>query len=275
MLANTIELNDKVQIPLIGLGTWQVTGTDCEEAVRMAIKTGYRHIDTADRYGNHMEVAKGIKSTGIERQSLFLTTKIWRDSLRPEELKSNVQRFLEELQTEYIDLLLIHWPNTEVDMAESVIAMDELKQKGVIRSIGISNFTIDLIRNLLQKLENTDISIDNHQFEFHPSLQQEELVNFSMDKLMTVTAYSPIAQGQDLELDVIKKIAREHGVNEGQVVLAWIRQRGIIAIPRSSSKKHIEENFKSLEVELSKEDIKKIDSLDRENRLVRPSWAPF
>ncbi|MBD3362855.1 aldo/keto reductase [Candidatus Dojkabacteria bacterium] len=272
------KLNHRSKIPVLGFGTWKLKGTECQNAVFNALKVGYRHIDTADAYKNHQEVGKAINGSGIKRDEIFLTSKVWRTSLNPEDLKKDTKRFLDELDTDYLDLLLVHWPNDDVPISDTIGAMKELKTEGLVNHIGVSNFTalqLKILLNSSQHILGKDISIANHQFEFHPTLQQKELVKFSHQNDISVTAYSPLGHGQDLEIKKIKDIAGARGCTEAQVILAWIRQKGIIAIPRSSDPKHIQENFESLNVELSDEDLGKIDTLDNNNRIVNPSFSPF
>lgn len=274
----TIKLNSSNDIPLLGFGTWQLNGQECVNSVRMALELGYEHIDTADAYQNHVQVAKGIAESGIDRDGVFLTTKIWRDRLKSEDLRKDVDRFLNELKTNYIDLLLIHWPNDAVDMYKTVKSMNNLKKDGVIRSIGISNFNKSHIKDLLENIKldkRDDILIDNHQFEIHPSLNQTELINLSRSLNMTVTAYSPIAQGQDLKMREVDEIAGKYSVSPAQVILAWLRSKEIVSIIRSKTEQHIKANFDSLQVELSQDDIKILDSLNSNNRIVSPSFAKF
>lgn len=274
----TKKLNEMAEIPLLGFGTWQLKGNNCSNSVAHALKTGYRHIDTADYYQNHEDVGKAIQSSGIPRDQIFLTTKIWRTDLKPEDVEKNTKRFLDELQTDYIDLLLIHWPNNDLSILETLKAMKKLKTDRKINSIGVSNFTIKLLKNLFKnskEIIDKDLSIDNNQIELHPSLQQKDLVEYCFKNDITVTAYSPLGRGKDLDVDEIKEIANAHDCNESQVILAWMRQSGIIAIPKSGDPVHIDDNFHSLEIKLEKDELKIMNGLDRENRLINPSFALF
>lgn len=254
----------------IGFGTWQLQGKVCDEVVAFALQTGYTHIDTADIYQNHRDVAQGIKNSGVARDKFFLTSKIWRTNLDPQPLKADAQRFLEELETDYLDLLLVHWPNSTTPIGQTLGAMQELKEQGLIRNFGISNFTIELIAEIPESFE-----LSNHQFEYHPSLQQKDLLQASWDRGMSVSAYSPLAQGHDLQLSQIQEIAEKHEVSSAQVVLAWLRQRKLIPIVRSSNHAHIENNFASLQLQLSEAELSSIDELDSGKRFVNPGFSPF
>lgn len=267
----TIQLNKSVSIPVLGFGTWQLIGKDCVNGVRIALETGYRHIDTADKYGNHREVAQGIKQGGVPRNEIFLTTKIWRTDLAKDTVPISCDRFLQELQTDYIDLLLIHWPNKDIPIGETLEAMNKLKEAGKVKAMGVSNFT----KHHLEDALKTDIEITNNQVEIHPSFRQEEMKAFCDEKEITVTAYSPLGRGQDIALPTIQTIAQKHNATPAQVILAWLLSRGIIAIPKSDKQEEIESNFKAPELVLSEEDIAAINSVPQGPRLVNPEFAEW
>ncbi len=265
------KLKNGLSIPAIGFGTWKLKGRSCFDAVKSAIEYGYTHIDTADVYGNHTEVGRGISDSGINRKDLFLTTKVWRDDLRKDDLISSVNRFLDELKTDYIDLLLVHWPNSDIPIQETLAAMEELKDRQIIKAIGVSNFTIPL----LQEAIDTGIEIVNNQVEFHPSLNQKELKTFCDDKNVMLTAYSPIAQGADLKIPVIQLLSVKYGKTPAQIVLNWILKKNIVVIPRSSKPERIKENLEALSFELAEEDSVQIDAVNLHTRIVHPAFAPF
>ena len=267
----TIPLNSKTSIPQLGFGTWQLTGEECVQGVAMALQTGYRHIDTADGYGNHREVAKGIRQSGVAREDLFLTTKIKRDDITKEKLGGTVNRFLEELGTDYIDLLLIHWPNKDIPIGDSLGAMNELKEAGKIRAIGVSNFT----KRHIEEALSTGVEVVNNQIEIHPTFKQEDMVSFLQEKGISVTAYSPLGRGQDLALPVIQDIAQKRGMAPAQVILSWLLSRNIIAIPKSEKKEYIESNFQAAELALTPEDIESINAIPDKERMVSPEHAEW
>jgi diketogulonate reductase-like aldo/keto reductase len=273
------DLTSDAEIPLLGLGTWQVTGQECTDAVRTALDYGYRHIDTADVYNNHQAVAQGIKEAEVDREDFFLTTKLWRTEFEPEKVQPAIDRYLEELETDYLDLVLIHWPHEGVDMAETLAELHKKQKEGVINHLGISNYTTSLMKELLGKLEDNhpEIELVNHQFELHPSLYQKDLVEFSKEHGMTVTAYSPVAQTEDFGIEVIQELAEKYDATPAQVIMAWILEKDLIVIPRSKSAEHIKENFDSLDLvdQIADEDYQKIDKLDMHNRIVDPGFAQF
>lgn len=264
----------ETSVPLLGFGTWQLKGDVARQAVTDALEVGYRHIDTADVYGNHLEVGSAIADAGLTREDLFITSKIWRTDFEPETLKESAHRFLDELQLDYLDLLLLHWPNTNFDHAAAVTAMNELAEEGIIKNYGVSNFTIQLLTELAETLPE-GVAVTNNQVELHPSLYQKDLIEYCQTNDITVTAYSPIAQGKDLSLDEVVAIAKDHNCSEAQVVLAWFRHLNIIAIPRSATLDHIKDNFASQEVTLTDTEVATLSSLNSDLRIVHPDWAPF
>lgn len=258
-------------IPILGFGTWPLKGDLCVEAVDVALRVGYRHIDTADGYENHRSVGRAIRESGIGRGEIFLTTKVRRDDLRRETVVAAGNRFAEELRTDYLDLLLIHWPNDAIPMAETFAGLQALKDAGVIRHFGVSNFTIG---RLERALALTDGILAN-QVEFHPSLHQKELLDYCRSRDIAVTAYSPTAKGADLALPIIQEMAKKYARSASQVALTWLIGKGIVAIPRSASAAHIADNFAALAWELAPEDVERIDRAHANNRGTRPAFADF
>ena len=266
-----LKLESGNNIPQIGFGTWQLTGDTAHSSILTALEVGYRHIDTADRYGNHKEVAKAIAESRIKRGELFITTKQWRSELDKDSINENAKRFLDELQTNYIDLLLIHWPNKDVPIEETLSSFEDLKSNNIIKSYGVSNFTIQHLQKALDK----GFHPDNNQVEFHPSFNQKELKEYCDKNKIILTAYSPIAQGEDLKLKEVRNLAYKYGKSEAQVIINWLIQSGIVAIPRSAKKDHIEDNFKATKWGLEKEDIKIMNNLDSGNRMLLPDFHEF
>ena len=266
-----LNLNENTRIPILGFGTWKLSGDICQKSVEKALEVGFRHIDTADKYGNHHEVGEAIKSSLLKREDLFITTKIWPTNLKRDSVITCGETFLKELQLEYLDLLLIHWPNHEIPISETLTAMNELRDKGIIKAIGVSNFTV----NHLKEAKASGIQVSNNQIEFHPSLNQRELVEYCKQNQITVTAYSPNAQGQDLKIAEIQIMATKYGKTESQIILKWIITKGIAAIPRSDKDRHIEENFQIWDWELDDADMKIMDNLNSDNRLTNPDFAEF
>jgi diketogulonate reductase-like aldo/keto reductase len=253
----TIRLNADAAIPVLGFGTWQLTGETCVEAVSCALGVGYRHIDTADAYGNHWEVAQGVKKSGVAREEIFITTKVWRTDLAHDVVLGNCDRFLDELGTEYIDLLLIHWPSREGIPVEATLrAMEELRLAGKVRALGVSNFTPALLEEALAG----GVEIVNDQVELRPSYNQRELRDFCKNKNISITAYSSLKGGDDA-LPLIVELAKKYGMTPAQVIINWVIARGLVAIPKSSRPERIKENFEALDFTIEDADLARIDSL--------------
>jgi diketogulonate reductase-like aldo/keto reductase len=237
--------------------------------VREALELGYRHIDTAEMYENEREVGRGISDSSVARADVFVTTKLWRDSLTRAAVPMHVDKSLKGLGTDYVDLLLIHWPNAEVPLEETLGAMTRLLEEGKARAIGVSNFPVALWR---EALELAPVGVN--QVELHPYLAQKELLAFARDRGLQLTAYRPIAKGRVAEEPVIVEIARSHEHTPVQVSLRWLVQQGVAAIPKTGRRDHLQENFRIFDFELTDDEMKTIASLDRERRFVDPGWAP-
>jgi 2,5-diketo-D-gluconate reductase B len=258
-------------MPVLGLGTWRLTGADCTAAVPAALELGYKAIDTADAYGNHKEVGAAIKASGVERGELFITSKVWRQNLHKQAVLDSAKRNLEELQLDYLDLYLIHWPNRTVPMAETLEALSELKQQGLIKAIGVSNFTKKHVAEALA----TGTEISMNQIEFHPTLNQADLKKFCEDNGIFITAYSSLAEGHSLELPAVQRIATAKGATPAQVIIAWTIQSNMFAIPKSKNKQRLEENINALEVELTAEEIAELNNLNEDYRTCTPGFHEF
>jgi diketogulonate reductase-like aldo/keto reductase len=260
-----IILNDGTKIPIVGFGTYKCTEQEGIESVRSAISNGYSLIDTAAIYGNEEAVGKGIKASGVSREDLYLTTKLWRESLGYESAKKEFEKSLKRLDVDYIDLYLIHWPanaknydNWQKANADSWRAMEELQAEGKIKSIGVSNF----FQEHLEALFKTATMIPSvNQIEFHPGYWQQELVAYCKKQNIAVESWSPLARGKILGNEVLEAIAKKHNKSVSQVCLRWIIQHDVIVIPKSTSTKRIEENINLFDFELSKEEMQLIDTL--------------
>lgn len=260
------------EIPVIGLGTWKLTGETCTYAVRNAFEIGYRHIDTADVYGNHQDIAPVLEETELERNDLFITSKVHRMNLRYNDLINTAERLLDELGLDYLDLLLIHWPNKEIPTEETLKALSELKDEGTVRNIGVSNFTID---HLKEALEYDEDLIVTNQVEFHPYLYQKELLEFCQDNNIVLTAYSPLGSGEIFKDKRVTDLADKYNINPGQLVLRWLVEKDIIVIPKASSLGHLKENFNIFNWEMPLEVVEVLDNLDRNERFVCPPFNEF
>lgn len=257
-------------MPALGFGTYRLTGRACRRGVTDAIEIGYRHIDTAQVYGNESQVGEGLNDAGLAREDLFLTTKVWMDSLEPREVHRSFEESLSKLQTEYVDLLLIHWPSDAMDLEATLDAMMELREEGRARNIGVSNFTADLTRGALEHAP-----IFCNQVEYHPYLSQDDLLKVSRNRDLLLTAYCPIARGEVMRDERVQEIGRRYDKTPAQTALRWlIQQEQVCAIPKAASPEHRRENFDVFDFELTDDEMDCISSFSSERRLVEPSWAP-
>lgn len=267
----TIE-RDRGAMPVLGLGTWQNDGVIGRRAVREAIDLGYRHIDTAQMYENEEEVGQAVKESGVHRNGLFITTKIAPGHLRPANVLSSCDQSLKRLVTGYVDLLLVHWPDESVPLEETLGAMAELREQGKVRHIGVSNFTVDLLE---QAMAATEVPIFCNQVEYHPYLDQSAVLSFCRDHDIAVVAYCPLAQGRVLDDRRLAEIGSRYDKTPSQVALRWlIRQDGVAAIPKATSKAHLEENLNILDFDLTDAEAEMIAGLEKDGRIINPSWAP-
>lgn len=268
----TIQLNENITIPQIGLGTWQLTGREGKVAIKQALDLGYRHIDTAYHYNNHEAVGRAIAESDVDRSKVFVTTKIWRDHLTESKLNQQFEESLEQLGMDYVDLLLVHWPNEDVPIQETLEAIRALQQEGRVKALGVSNFTTDLLGEALA----TDVEIVVNQVEYHPTLVQQNLKRFCDDNDITLTAYSPFGHdGRDLELEPIKRIAENKEVTAATVVVRWLVEQGIVAIPKSAKASHQKQNLQAQDITLSDEEIEVISNCGQGNRIIAPDYGPF
>ncbi len=257
----TTVLNNGVEMPLLGFGVFQIPDAEeCERSVYEAIRTGYRLIDTAAAYGNEEAVGDAIKRAGVPREELFVTTKLWVEDAGDERTKRAFERSLQRLQLEYLDLYLIHQPFGDVYGAWR--AMEELYRQGRTRAIGVSNFQPDRLMDLIV---HNDVVPAVNQIETHPFNQQMEMQQFLQANGGQMEAWAPFAEGKHniFENEVLVSLAGKHKKTVAQIVLRWLTQRGIVAIPKSVRKERIEEKFDVFDVELSPEDMEAIATLDR------------
>jgi 2,5-diketo-D-gluconate reductase B len=246
------------RIPAIGLGTWQLDGRVARRMVGYALEIGYRHIDTAQMYGNEAEVGASIAGSQVPRDEIWLTTKIWPDNFRAGALLRAAEQSLRRLGTEP-DLLLLHWPNPSVPLAETIGALNQVKRRGFARHIGISNFTVALIREA-RALSEAPLVVD--QVEYHPFLDQQAVLAELRASGMALTAYSPLAKGRVFNDLTLRRIGERHGKNPGQVTLRWlIQQDGVTAIPRSSREAHAKANLEIFDFALSDAEMAEISAL--------------
>ncbi|MFD2174747.1 aldo/keto reductase [Rhodobacter lacus] len=258
-------------IPQIGLGTWHLHGEVVDGAVATAVAAGYRHFDTAAYYDNETDVGHALRATGLARDSYFLTTKVWYTELGRDALRKAAEASVERLGLGAVDLLLLHWPNPEIPLAETMKALCAAKRDGLAKHIGVSNFPISLLK---QALALTSEPIVANQCECHPRLNQKPLKNFCDDNDIAFVAYSPIGSGKLTEHPVLSGIAATHGKTSAQVMLRWHLQRGNIAIPRSSKPERVCENIAVTDFALSAEEMGAIDEMNApDGRMISPSWV--
>ena len=260
------------EMPMLGLGTWENDDLDqCAESVETALGQGYRHIDTAQAYGNEEAVGRGIEDAHADREDIFVATKLWKENLSHDDVLRTTEQSMHELGVDTLDLLYIHWPAGEYDPEETLGALDELVEDGKIDRIGVSNFEP---HHLETAQEVADAPIFANQVEMHPLLQQEELRSYADEADVELVAYSPLARGEVTNVEELQEVAEKHDATPAQVSLAWLRAKEVTAIPKATGPEHIRENFQSLAVDLDADDIRAIDDIEREERMVDPSFGP-
>jgi 2,5-diketo-D-gluconate reductase B len=260
------------RVPALGLGTWQLSGAQCADIVRAGLDLGYRHIDTAQAYNNEEEVGVALAGSGVPRDDIFLTTKVWYERIAPGELQRSVDESLTKLRTDHVDLLLIHWPNAKIPLGDSLKALAEVKAQGKARHIGVSNFTVALLKESVE-VHGVDLACD--QVEYHPFLSQRPVLDFLRSHEMFLTAYSPIARGEAATHPTLVRIGEAHGKSAVQVTLRWLLdQANVAAIPKASGEKHLKSNFEIFDFKLTDAERAEIDALTGNRRLIDPGWAP-
>lgn len=263
-------------IPAIGFGTWTLKGEQCAEMVREALAAGYRHIDTAAMYANESEVGQGLRDSGIARDSVFLTTKVWWTDIAPGDLERSAESSLERLGVDQVDLLLIHWPNPRIPLEGSIRALNAMRERGIARHIGVSNFTLGL---LAQARAVSDAPLVANQVEYHPYLDQRRIYAACRAAGMAMVSYCPLYRGGDLLVEpAVKEAAARHGKTPGQVVLRWhVQQEGVVAIPRTTKPWRAAENIDIFDFSLSEEEMAAISILRGKRRRIAdydfsPEW---
>lgn len=268
-MTETIEVRG-VEVPRIGFGTWMVEGDAAREGVLDALEIGYRQIDTARAYENEEEVGKGLEESRVPREQIFLTTKIFPGDFEPDALKAATEGSLRNLRTDYLDLLLLHWPDPGVPLERTLSAMNELREAGRIRQLGVSNFPADLLE---EALKHAPVFAD--QVEYHPFLAQDRLLGLARENDVLLTAYSPLAHGRVPADPTLTEIGERHGKSAGQVALRWLLdQPGVSPIPKASSHERRVENFEVFDFQLTPDDHERIAALPKDGREVDPDFAP-
>jgi len=259
--------------PRIGSGTWQLKGDACYESVRTALRTGYRHIDTARMYGNEEQVGRAIADAEVSRDDLFVATKLWHDELSPADVEEHALESRDRLQVETIDLLYVHWPVGTYDAAATLPALEQLRADGIVEHVGLSNFTPPLLSEAVRIMEKPPLAL---QLEMHPFLQQRELHKMALEHDMYLVAYSPLKRADGLNDPVLEEIADEMNATPAQVCLAWhLSKNSVCPIPKSSDPEHIRQNFEARDLQLSDAQLQRINDLDAGDRAIDPSFAPW
>jgi 2,5-diketo-D-gluconate reductase B len=253
----TIEANG-ARIPLIGLGTWDLRGKSCARMVEEALGLGYRHVDTAAMYRNEDEVGEGLRASGIKRNDVFITTKVWSSNLRARDFEQSARDSLKNLKLDQVDLLLIHWPNSSIPLKETIGALCKMKREGVARHIGVSNFNAALVEEA-KKLSTEPLV--NNQIELHPYFDQTKTIAASRKAALSVTAYSPIARGRVKGDALMTRIGKAYGKSAAQVCLRYLVQQDIVVIPKTSRAERLKENAAIFDFVLTPAEMKEIAAL--------------
>ena len=247
------------KVPALGLGTWRLSGEECRRVVERALALGYRHIDTAQMYRNEDEVGKGMQSSGVNREEVFLTTKVWPSDFSYKRIIETTRESLKRLRTDRVDLLLMHWPSQGVPLEETLSAMRELQEEGSVRHIGVSNFPPSMVEDATLHAE-----IFCNQVEYHPYQAQDDLLEQAKEMDYLLTAYRPLSKGTILNDETLQEIAEAHGKTPAQVALRWlIQQEKVAAIPKATSEDHLKSNLDVFDFELSEEEMERIFGLSR------------
>ncbi|MEX0609306.1 MAG: aldo/keto reductase [Balneolaceae bacterium] len=261
-----------IDVPEIGLGTHKLIGKECENIVKLAINLGYRHIDTAQVYKNEREIGEAIKKTHVDREELFLTTKIWHTSLEKDDVLKVAENSLTQLDTPYLDLLLVHWPNNEVDIEKTLESFLSLRDQGKALNIGVANFPLKLLKEVNEELA---APIFCNQVEYHPFLSQFDLLDYAAEHDLMFTSYSPLAQGKVNENSLLNELGEKYDKTPAQISLRWlIEQEQVVAIPKASTEQHLKENLDVFDFVLEDDDFYAIDELEKSTRLINPDFAP-
>jgi diketogulonate reductase-like aldo/keto reductase len=247
------------RIPALGFGTWELRGGTAQRLVEAALAIGYRHIDTAQMYGNEADVGAALRAGGVPREQIFVTTKIWPDRFRAGDLERSVDESLRKLGLHEVDLLLLHWPNPSVPLAETLGALNKAHAQGLTRHVGISNFTASMIEEAVRL---STAPLVTNQVEYHPLLSQRRVLETCRANGLSLTAYCPLARGRVFSEPTLSRVAQQHGRDPGQVALRWlVQQPGVIAIPRSSKVAHARSNFAVFDFELLPAEMEEIGAL--------------
>ena len=261
-----------LRMPKLGLGTWRLKGGECREAVERALSLGYRHLDTAEMYGNEEAVGAALAGARLPRDSVHVTTKVWFDHLAPAAIRQALENSLAKLQTDHVDLYMIHWPSPDMNLPSTLETLTRLQEEGLTRAIGVCNFTVALLR---QAVEQVGAPIAANQIEYHVLLDQSPVLDYARAHDVAVTAYCPVAQGKLADHEELAAIGRKHHASAVQVALKWLLdQPGVAAIPKASRRESQVANLEAMKIELDDADREVIAMLPKDRRLVSPAFAP-
>jgi len=263
-----------MSIPAFGLGTFRLKGQQAIDSVKMGLELGYRHVDTAQIYENEAEVGQAIAESDVPREELFVTTKVWTSNLGADRLIPSLEESLSKLRLQQVDLTLVHWPspNDELPVADYLARLIEAKERGLTRAIGISNFTIAHMQQAIDAIGAENIA--TNQVEVHPFLQNRKVIDSARSHGIHITAYMPLAYGKVMQDEVLQHIGESHNASPAQVALAWLLQQGFAVIPSSTKRENLAANLAAQELRLSDEEMQQIATLDRNERLANPGFAP-
>lgn len=257
---SSIKLNNANKIPSIGFGTSLITGNECVKNIEVAIEVGYRHIDTAAAYKNEVEIGQAIEASRIKREELFITSKVWKDSMGYENTIKSFENTLKNLKLKYVDLFLIHWPKNKDDKLniETWRALEKLYKEGKAKNIGVSNF---LKKHLEELLDNSEILPAVNQIEFHPGLIRKETIDFCKQNRIVVEAWAPLGKGKMLNNETLIKIAQKYNKSVAQICLKWCLQNEVIPLPKSKNKERMKQNLDIFDFKITNEDMDTINNM--------------
>ncbi|MGX5219631.1 aldo/keto reductase [Pseudomonas segetis] len=271
----SIITRQQLQLPKLGLGTWPMLDEECSRAVEQAIELGYRHIDTATGYNNEAAVGAALARSSTPREQIHVTTKVWWDKLQPQAMRQSLDNSLKALQSDYVDLFLIHWPGNggkDWSLEQSIQTLVELQQSGKAKHIGVANFTLPMLRRAMDELGAPLAAL---QVEYHLMLDQHPLLDFVRQHGMALTAYTPLARGKAAEAAQVQQVANKHAVPPSQVALQWLlAQDSVAAIPKASGKANQLSNLQALDLRLDADDLALLAQLPKNLRVVNPDFAP-
>ncbi len=261
-----------MRMPKLGLGTWAMSGAQCRAAVEQALALGYRHIDTAESYGNEDAVGEALASGVAPRAEIHVTSKVWTDHLAPDAMRRALDRSLKALRTDYVDLYLIHWPAPDMDLGAALAALARLREEGKARAIGVSNFPVALMK---RAVEAFGAPLACNQIEYHVMLDQSAVLDYARSHGMAVTAYSPLGRGRLANDPVLQRIGRKHGASAAQVALKWLLDQDMVAaVPKAARRASQQANLDALKLVLDDEDRAAIAELPKRERFINPGFAP-